>query len=294
MATLDPETQAHAAAGPSLLDLPPEVRNLIYRLLLVTDQILGIKREGEFPFFPRPVWAGFRKYGLQPAILRVCWQLHREASLILNGENTFGIHIHGFDVAHRPEVRRLLKRLQFDNELGSFRKCHASIDKCTRFEIVIQHAFIPAVRLRVRSLCYSVLRKLPALQHVRLHLLSETFHIDDTVLGPFGVLRNLHSVAIHGVPPPYAERLEELMLGNTPQPDVEVMYHSLEKFVRELNGDQSDLEKAMDAMQDCDVQKFKEIRSKILSDCQRRMDRALLHVLTFDAISTENHQATTA
>lgn len=77
------------------------------------------------------------------------------------------------------------------------------------------------MRLKIRSLCYSGLRKLPALQHVRGHLLSETSHIDDTVLGPFGVLRNLHSVAIHGVPLPYAERLEGLMLGNTPQPDVE-------------------------------------------------------------------------
>ncbi|MCJ1267633.1 hypothetical protein MMC22_007519 [Lobaria immixta] len=246
MATLDPETQAHAAAGPSLLGLPPEVSN---------------PREN-FPF--------------------------------LNGENTFGIHVHGFDALHRPEVRRLLKSFRFDDILGSFRRCHASIDKCTRLEIAIQHPFIPAVRLRVRSLCYSVLRKLPALQHVRLHLLSETSHIDETVLGPFGVLRNLHSVAIHGVPLPYAKRLEGLMLGNTPQPDVEGMYRSLERFVRDLNGDQSDLEEAMEALQEWDIQKFKEIRSKILLDCQRRMDHALLHVFAFDAISTEDRQSTTA
>lgn len=36
-------------------------------------------------------------------------------------------------------------------------------------------------------------------------------------LAPFGMLRNMHSVAIDGAPPPFAERLKRMMLGNTPQ-----------------------------------------------------------------------------
>lgn len=70
---------------------------------------------------------------------------------------------------------------------------------------------------------------------------------------------NLRSVSIHGVQLPYAERLRELMLGNTPQPNVKGMYYSLEKCVRDLKGDPSDLNKAMEALQEWDIEKFKEI-----------------------------------
>lgn len=82
----------------------------------------------------------------------------------------------------------------------------------------------------------------PEVRNMIYRLLLVTFI--DTVLGPFGILRNIRSVAIHGVPLLYAERLRRLMLGNTPHPNVEGMYCSLENIVRDLNGDPSDLDKA--------------------------------------------------
>ncbi|MCJ1263638.1 hypothetical protein MMC22_003508 [Lobaria immixta] len=83
------------------------------------------------------------------------------------------------------------------------------------------------------------------------------------------------------------------MLGNTPPLDLDGMYQMLEKYVQALNGDRSDLEKASKAVRKWNVQKFKEVRSNILSDGQRRIDRALLYMFDFDAKSEEDHQATT-
>lgn len=222
---------------------------MIYRLLLVADKPLRMKTEKAERVLPKPfgpVWASFGECCLHPAILRVCWRLHREASPILNGENTYGICIDG--LCHF---------------LGSFRKYCASIDKFQRFEIVSAFAYCSSIRLKVRSLCCSVLSRLPALQHVRILRLYDPSKVDDTILGPFGMLRNLRSVSLHGVQLPYAERLRGLMLGNTPQPNVKWMYYSLEKCVRDLKGDPSDLNKAMEALQEWDIEKFKEIRSKI-------------------------------
>ena len=239
---------------------------MIYRLLLVADKPLRMKTEKAERVLPKPfgpVWASFGECCLHPAILRVCWRLHREASPILNGENTYGICIDG--LCHFPELGTLARNsnFQFDDVLGSFRKYCASIDKFQRFEIVSAFAYCSSIRLKVRSLCCSVLSRLPALQHVRILRLYDPSKVDDTILGPFGMLRNLRSVSLHGVQLPYAERLRGLMLGNTPQPNVKWMYYSLEKCVRDLKGDPSDLNKAMEALQEWDIEKFKEIRSKI-------------------------------
>ena len=97
---MDPETQVHDAAGLSFLCLPAEVRNMIYRLLLVVEKPLGSTENENLPAELRgrgPVWANAGEYHLQPAILSVCSQIYREASPILNGEYTFVIYICGDD-----------------------------------------------------------------------------------------------------------------------------------------------------------------------------------------------------
>ena len=94
MATVNPETQAHAAAGLSFLSLPPEIRNMIYRLLLVADRPLGcFTKETDDTRYCHPniKWASLGEYHIQPVVLRVCWQLYREESPIINGEKTYGI-----------------------------------------------------------------------------------------------------------------------------------------------------------------------------------------------------------
>lgn len=67
-----------------LLRLPPELRNDIYRFaLLETDRIEVMQDRS-----------------MQPALLRTCCQLRKEASTIFNEENKFSIQVH----ALRPRL----------------------------------------------------------------------------------------------------------------------------------------------------------------------------------------------
>ena len=294
MATVDPETQAHATAGVNFLGLPPEVRNMIYRLLLVADKPLSgskYEREMESEHNSGREWASLGEYHLQPAMLRVCWQLYREGSPILNRENTFGIRIRIVHPVDDNGIAMSSFRCSFINDgLSSF--WDSSMDKFQRFEILILEAEYIEVKLGVEELCRCCLSKSHALQHVSIYL-YDTLEEDYEALGPFGMLRNLRSVDIHGAVAPrqYAKRLRRLMLGNTPPEDLDGMYLMLQKYVKDLKGDRSDLKKALKAVRRCDVQKFKEIRSKIISDVRDHIDPGSRHLFDFDP-KTEDHQAT--
>lgn len=252
---LVPRIPAYTAAGPSFLGLPVEVRIMIYRLLLVADKPLGSRAGNGLDELE---WAWFGEYHLHPAILRVSWQLHQEASPMLNGENTFGIQIYGFDwneseaesdfgfddvFTEKWEVE--MKPLFMDFELnraglgrGYFRT------RIQRIEIVIDttNLDLKALGLDVENLGSSILCNMPALQHLSLYLVGGPFdEINHQTLRPFGILRNMRSVVIKGVPLPFAGRLKGLMLGNTPQVKVKEMYTSLESYVNGRKGHSLDL-----------------------------------------------------
>lgn len=290
-------THAHAATGPSLLDLPAEVRIMIYRLLLVADETLGGVIGG-------PVWANFGEFHLHPAILGVCRQIYQEGSPILNGENTFGIRIYGWkrgklydcwnveqvdiieDEKFPSEAGTELMNSYFNLEEGSFWNCNASLDRFKRLEILINRAYLAAVKLHISALCSLILRTMPALQHLTLHLLEPLCNFQESTLEPFAMLRNLRSVRLCGIPQWYKDRgvkgLTDLMLGNSPSENLMEMYSSLERYVH-LHGDPLLLGGALMAVKEWDVKRFKKERSKLLSDIQRKMDRALSLVFVHDA-----------
>lgn len=293
--------QAHVDGGPSFLSLPLEVRIMIYRLLLVANKPLACEY-GTGIDLEEPPWAKSGAYHLQPAILRTCSQLHREASPILYRENTVVIQVYGFDFTPDYETdlesedalqaRALFMNFDLDNV-----KSYLSIEQFQRVEIAIDSfdLDLEAVEHFITTLCSSLLCNMPALQHISLHLIRDPYTKKNHVtLAPFGVLRNMRSVLIHGpVPLPFAERLKGLMLGNAPQENVKEMYRLLEKYVNGPKGDRSELQRASYALQEWDVQKFKEIRSQIILDGQRRMEDALLHIFDYDLKTAENHHATT-
>lgn len=315
-----PKTQDHVAAGPSFLDLPAEVRNMIYRLLLVADQPLGSgATESEDIYDASGLeWAKFREYHLQPAILCTCRQVYQEARPLLIGENTIGIQIYGCEVQDSSlsgscyfhklddfsdesneveyESRTIFMNYilnQGVEEMVFSRNLIACFQTFQRFEIVIDTANVELkdVTLNVENLC-SILSDMSPLQHISLHLLEHPCRKNNhPTLGPFGILRNVRSVVICGVPLPFAERLKKLMLGNTPQENVKEMYRLLESYVKGPKGNISDLQKASKALQEWDLQMFKTIRSKILLDGQRCMEDALLHIGDYDQDSEEHYQA---
>ena len=297
--------QAHVDGGPSFLSLPVEVRIMIYRLLLVADKPLACAY-GTAIDLEELDWANSGEYHLQPAILRACSQLHREASPILYRENTVVIQVCGFEITadsetefgseDDTEARTFFMNFELVNGMF-YQACPPSIELFQRVEIAIDTAEIDleAVGCVVTTLCSSVLCNMPALQHISLHLIRDPCTKNNHVaLAPFGVLRNMRSVFIHGaVPLPFAERLKGLMLGNAPQENVQKMFRLLKKYVNGPKGDRLELQRALNALQEWDVQKFKEIRSQIILDGQRRMEDALLHIFDYDLETAENHHATT-
>ncbi|MCJ1269429.1 hypothetical protein MMC22_009321 [Lobaria immixta] len=303
MATVSPETEVHATAVPSLLGLPGEVRNMIYRLLLVADSPLGCETEKELDADSKPIWANFGEYHLHPAILRVCRQLNREASSILNGENTFGIQIYGFGHRYMSgayiKAKTVLLNFQLDFDSRSFPKCVGPINKFQRFEILIDSADGFSVGFEVLYLCFHMLNDMPALQHICLRFLHDTSHTHHEMLKAFEILRNLRSVIIHGVSLPYAEHLRKLMLRNTPWKYTS--YHALKggplctnmlhtKCIKE---DPVDFKKLSKAVLELIVEILKEIGSVLLSAGQRHM-QALLHMFYDDAKSENGDEATVA
>lgn len=322
-----PTTRAHVAAGPTFLGLPAEVRNMIYRLLLVADRPLGSENGNEFDDCPELEWAEYGEYHLQPAILCTCRQVYQEAKPILFGENTIGIQIYGseapveseFEYGSDPEYGYGYNHGYFDDQFdddveiepktlfmnfgldeawdySSSRVIQIpSIKKFQRFEIVIATAILDLeeVEFEVKDLS-STLCKMPALEQLSLRLLEDSrLGSNQPTLGPFGMLRNLRSVAIRGVEKPFADRLKSLMLGNSPQENVKEMYRLLENYVIRPKGSISDLEKASTALKEWDFQAFKEIRSKILSDGQRSIEDAILRIGDADPKTDQHHQATT-
>lgn len=327
------------AAGPSLLGLPAEVRNMVYRLLLVADKPLGSKTRNP-SYTPdnglRIEWAKFGKYHLQPAILCTCRQVYQEAKPVLFGENTIGIQVYGYEVPVQSEKSgykehyKSVYKERYDSQYyrGIYRPgdddCEdessddASVEldinattycmnfalnegtghsrnrlpflrQFQRIEVVIEAAILDLedVRSEIKALC-SKLCKMPRLEHVSLHLSEDSPKSIHPGLGPLGILRNMRSVLIRGVPQPLAERLQGLMLGATSQENVEGMLHLLENFVKGPKESLSDLEQASLALQEWDFQKFQETRSKILLERQRYMEDAILHIRDHDPKAEKN------
>ena len=96
-------------------DLPAEIRNHIYELLLVATEPIDILSLTCPKSFQRPSQA----LRLSPAMLCVCQQIYHEAGGILYGMNTFAITIRT-----RPSILRRDRKLWqthsgFDSDLGS-------------------------------------------------------------------------------------------------------------------------------------------------------------------------------
>lgn len=301
-----PEAQAHAASGRSFLDLPTEVRFMIYRLVVVADKTLGSKAGIEIENSGLE-WAKFGKYGLQPAILRVCWQMHREASPILYGENTFGLQILGFEDEEEFDDQSGYGSSELKTETKIFLMNYAlnmgfhripSIGKFQRVEIMIDtiHMETAAATYDITDVCYSIRGDMRALEHISIHLIDRRFKDNHLILKPFSMLRNIPNVILRGVPSPHAERLKGLMLGNAPFMDEETeddMLRMLDRYVHGSKESASDLHLAYKALQEWDIQKFKEIRSKIISDGPSHLENARRRVFDYDPRSDEDDPAAT-
>ena len=90
---------------PSILALPPELRNKIYRFILVSGNEIRLAGDARS----------------QPAILRVNRQIRQEAISIYYSENEFRINIIDLNGNAMIPFRRLMLRYRSRNRCGNFR-----------------------------------------------------------------------------------------------------------------------------------------------------------------------------
>ena len=287
------------------LDLPAEIRVIIYRYLLTGRIHVPSTEDFSLNTITRPP-------DLYPVILRTCRRILFEAQPILYGENTFGIFIYPYfaldtylyvagDLPFPQYSRNLSKwvrRLDIQIQLSDGERSNTFKD-C------------------LRSVCV-FLSELPRLDHIHIKLdydiVSASDSEDETgsetggqtggetgsetgdesdirtlsiALQGFTLLRNLQSVTFENVLPVHAKVLKGLMTGNSPLDHLPKMHKALRAYLRCYSNlsrrTRKYLQEARYAMQGYNVKKFKKLRAKILVMIDGHVAHHKSHLFDYDA-----------
>jgi hypothetical protein len=270
----------------SFLDLPPEVRDLVYRELLVSDGPLRGR-------FNRPPAANLstttvESYNLHPAILRTCQKVYLEAKGLLY-KNTLCIELR-YPYTRWPKYDRdalpvvwipafegapLVKRGCPDNQdTWKMKIVDSSKDFALRFSMR---------KIEVQPMCpgvdyWDMKEALPLMQPIFEKGGLEVSILPDPRQGslqrhlPFLMIR-CAEFRITGVPPEEIKRLTDIITSSQPVPDMEgprrdlddavefIHYHRYGNFEGRLKAIEDELQTAQDAFY---MEKFEIARAKLL------------------------------
>ncbi|RDL31999.1 uncharacterized protein BP5553_09401 [Venustampulla echinocandica] len=196
--------------SPSFLGIPRELRNEIYKLLLV-DPVLGeYSSVCEYDHF-----GGRSQYNLHPAILAVSHQIHNESSNILYGHNLFFITLLD-DIEWLPSDILLsispITRYQHhqcghgEEKALSLRSAVAAISKVKRWRVVLSagvgNIYWDSGPPTLVSFCRSICRT--PLQSLDIAIIPAGMEQEDleeyypimTLLNPFRIIRGVQDFAI--------------------------------------------------------------------------------------------------
>lgn len=202
---IESQIPKETSESPFLKKLPPEVRDEIYKLLLVNPE-LG-KNEAAMPD------RFHTKFGLQPAILRTCRKISDEALAVLYKENSFAISclgeaMHVFDnYVHCPLTRHSAVCVNSFKEIRGFsqvRNWTVVLSRYTGREhppLTILNfcqdiCDSPTMSISIRSLSpKSCAERVIGSRYSNPSIrdASEAFELEN-VLNPFRLLRNLNSM----------------------------------------------------------------------------------------------------
>ena len=148
-------------------DLPPEIRNMIYRLLLVKEKDIRRTELCGYRFQYAETWSVFskppnkREPRLQPAILLANRHINEEALAILYRENYFGVYVGPGRILHSNFLAFTdLQYLQAHPHFPLVRKLHARVD-VSAFENLDETDHIGGLRAGVRRLVLTLLDRKP-------------------------------------------------------------------------------------------------------------------------------------
>ena len=262
----------------TFLDLPAEIRILIYQLLLCQDEPMS----------------GSWNTKLSPTILCTCRQILNEARPILYGENVWKIKIWqngcGAERASFMETHHL-------GEYIDYRLQHRLPDM-RRFNIVVEiqskgdEDEVFSVRHALTKVS-NVLSKLPHLDYLHIELCAHEQYGGDAqkfcqVLQIFTLLQHVRKVVFDGVPPVYAEYLRRKMTGSAPLDHLPNMYDALSFYAGPFEFCGNLLQEACHAMEESDVDRFKRVRAKIINLVSQHMANDIDHLYDHDAQGVMN------
>ena len=129
-----------------------------------------------------------------------------------------------------------------------------------------------------------VLSKIPTLDYLHISLEGRGWFDAQPlyrVLGNFALLRNVQSVVLDGVLPAYAQFLECKMAGISPL-NLSRMYDALEFYASPFDFCEDNLQKACDAAEEDDIERFQHVRAEIITVVTERMSNARSHLFDHD------------
>ena len=280
---LETTSNGETGASTTFLHLPPELRNMIYRLLVCDDCTLA---RGSIAT-------------LYPAILRTCRQIRTEARSILYGENVWEIQIMEFLDA---EIARFMNSAHFGEYIEY--PFHHLRQEMRKFRILVSldAGDDPTT---VRSAVRKVAKALSSIPHwtfldIELHY----FDMDDggdvastpglggtgefcDVLQGFSSLRNVRKVLLNGVPPVYAKYLTRKMTGCAPLDYLPSLYDALEEYGGRYSFCQDSLTEACYAMEGGDISRFKAARAEIVKLVSQYMTKCIDDLYAQDGRSSD-------
>jgi hypothetical protein len=264
----DPGTE-HSSSHFPFFELPPEIRTMIYRLLLCNKGPIGLLR--------------FKNH-LSPSILRTCRQVLTESRIILYSENIFSMQI--FEKADGPRAY-FLKCDHFGLEgqvMWGLR-----LKDMKRFDISVwlqtEEDFWDT-KAAVRAVC-NVLSRIPQLDYLHITLDGRGFDAQSfpRVLESFTLLRNIESVLVDGVPPVYTQYLQSKLTGCSPLDHLPKMYEALEFYAGPFDCCEEALQDACGAVEEDNVDRFQRVREEIITIVTKRMANAKDNLFSHDASS---------
>jgi hypothetical protein len=224
--------------------IPREVRDHIYKLLLVNEVLATIRsvdRPKSINYIPE------KKFDLAPHLLRTCSQIFAEASKVLYKSNTFFLDWNENLTIFSPLLRHAMPHSsvpncvsssQFDDHLATKKpkhrklvigasnsrgglNCQAPLDSVTRFcQKISQHSPKSlSVCIVPRGLCFKI---------CRLQFFTPQYYEIGNILKPLRMLRNIDRISIV-----YAEKNEYVLYKEPDAGEIPPHHISLD-LVREL------------------------------------------------------------